>query len=247
MTTERQAGGGSVARRSAVVAALIIGAVIGVIAGSWIHYQSSLGGFASLGAGYGFLALAAVIGASALIALVAALVHRNGVALAFAVFAGALILGGVAGWSAGPTYRAPHGVKGTVTLVVSEPTAIEWSSPAKCRTIANGKAIASVHASPLTTLDGNDVWLTLGLGDEAETATELEIGQGENGPYQYRRYAATERTIALDERDPDRRGGTIHFADLALVEGPPLPLQALGAHLVGRLDWDCGIRNVEDE
>jgi len=243
MTTEPRASGASVTRRLAALVALIIGAVIGASAGASLHYQSSVGGLdGALAGAFTFVGLAAAVGVSALIALIAALIHRTGVALAFAAFAGGLVLGGVAGLIVGPTYQPPTIATGTVKVVLTQP-AVEWTSRASCISVENGSTIATVRASEVATLDDQAVWLTVGLGDDASGPARLEIGQPADSdrtpPYPYRAYVATGPGLSAETPSDGRRAGVMRFADLALAEGPPFPLDPPVSHLAGRVEWTC--------
>ena len=145
MSAAGRAEGTSSSRRWAPVAALVVGSVIGVASGASIHYQSSIGGLGgALSAGFAFLGLAAIAGVSGVVALIAALVHRSGVSIVVAAFAGGLVLGGLAGSLVGPTYREPTTATGSVKVVLTEPTVSEWSGRVTCTSVANGSVIAGV-------------------------------------------------------------------------------------------------------
>ena len=219
--------------------------MIGMALGASIHYQSSVGGFSgALGAGFTFIGLAAIVGVSGLIAVIAALIHRTSASFAFGAFAGGLVIGGLLGTLVGPTYREPIAATGTVKVVLTEPTALEWTSRATCTSVENGSAIASVRADELATLGGHVVWLRAsGLVDGTTQPRDLIIGQpmdpDSTPPYPYREYAATGSALTIDQTGVDQRSGTIHFTDLALVDGPPFPLTPPAAHLAGRVEWTC--------
>jgi hypothetical protein len=228
----------------ATIASLIVGAALGLAAGSWIHYQRSLGGLGGvLGSAVGSAGILLLLGAAVAIALVAAILRRPAVVAASAALVAGLVFGGLAGSTVGPTFRPAMDVPGTASVVLTSPAAIEWRGDTTCTTIENGAAMATVRARALTRLGGQVVWLTMTIGDGAAVASELSIGQpldpDASPPYPYRAYSATEPTLTTEVTAADRRTETIRFTDMALAEGPALPLDPPAAHLAGRVEWSC--------
>ena len=178
-----------------------------------------------------------------MIAIVATILRRPAVVAASAALVAGLVAGGLAGSATGPTFHPAIDSRGTVTVVLTQPAALEWRGDTTCTTIENGAALATVRAPALTRLGGQVVWLTLTIGDGAAVASELSVGQpldpDASPPYPYRAYSATEPALTTQVMGADRRTGTILFTDLALAEGPVLPLVPSAEHLVGRVDWSC--------
>jgi hypothetical protein len=244
MTTRPRAGGWTRGRSQATIASFVIGAGIGLAAGSWIHYQRSLAGLGGvLGTAVGGAGILSLLGAAVAIALVAAILRRRAIVTASAAFAIGVVVGGLAGSTTGPTFHPAVAGPGTATVVLTQPAALEWRGDATCTTIENGAAIVTVRAPTLTRLGGQVVWLTLTIGDGAAVASELSIGQpldpDASPPYPYRAYSAAEPALTSEVTGADRRAGTIRFADLVLTEGPVLPLDPPAAHLAGRAEWSC--------
>ena len=230
-------------RRWISVPPLIVGALIGILIGNSIHYQSSVGGLgAVLGSAFAVVQIAGSVGICALIAVIAAVVHRTGVAVVFGALAGGLVIGGVLGGLTGSSYRPPIVTDATVKIMFTAPTAVQWSDTATCTSIENGSAIASVSSERVTTLGGQAVWLRLDLGNGPAPAG-LTIGQPldeeRTPPFAYREYGAAGPSLGTAELGADGRSGTVRFTDLALVTGPPLPLDPPASHLAGRVEWTC--------
>jgi hypothetical protein len=244
MTTAPRAGGWTRRRGLATIASFVIGAGIGLAAGSWTHYQRSLGGLGGvLGSAVGSAGILLLLGAAVVIAIVAAVLRRPAVVAASAALAAGVVVGSLGGSATGPTFHPAIDSGGTVTVVLTQPVTLEWRGDTTCTTIENGAAIATVRAPAVTRLRGQVVWLTLTIGDGAAVGSELSIGQpldpDASPPYPYRAYSAIEPALTTEATGADRRTGTIRFTDLALAEGPVLPLDPPAGHLVGRVEWSC--------
>lgn len=133
-------------RRLLALLALIVGAVIGFVAGSSIHYQTSRGGLSgALAAGMSFAAIAIVVVLMGVTALVAGLTHRRGALVIIGAIAVGLVSGGLLGTLVGPTYREPLTATGSVKVVFTTPTTAAWNGTASCTSVENGTAIASIR------------------------------------------------------------------------------------------------------
>jgi hypothetical protein len=161
-------------RRPEMVAAVVVGIVLGGVAGA--TFKGSGMFYSNLILGGGLLLVLALVGLGA---LVAALTHRTSTARVLAGFVGATVIATGVVYAVAPSYRSPTADlihRGSVAVHVVEPGVIEWNGTATCRTRWNDPAVFLVWMQHVRVGDQSvAVLLNLGPGSTSVRADKLTI------------------------------------------------------------------------
>ena len=233
----------SIARARGRIAIIVIGFVLGAIAGaylSWLWWE------------IGYRPLATILGVVILIVGgIVALIDRV-IARRIALFVVALGVGLLAGQNLGPG-REPliHHSAGTMTLRLESPVIAVTTGSADCTNVASATEILVLGApDPRPGQRGSPDSILVQLGDRwsypgdnsRKDRVRLEIGvttQLVPGSVKVlTRIGMEARESSTVESTFSNEGGSIRFADLVALGGPVYTGESMD--LAGTLEWTCG-------
>ena len=222
--------------RSEIVAAIAGGVLVGGWAGAVMRGSGMF--FSNVILAGSMLVVLGIVGVAA---LAARLTGRNIAARAAGGFVGATVMATVVAYAVAPPYRSPDAgvdLPGRVTVRIAEPTPVDWSDAAFCRTREHDTRVFRVFANHQetrertlsvtvnlgqgTTRGGDELWISLLAIPAGVTQYVVSSGSG------------LEVTLV----GADGLTGSVRFMAPKVSDGYRSP-DLEPARLTGTIEWTC--------